>query len=591
MKINKILLAAIVLVSASCKKGFLDQVPKANISNAEYWKSANDLKLYANGYYDAPVGAPSNYNTTLLPSFSGYNQAGNYGEDADQGSDNMISIPYNPTLNSENVVPASGGGWDWAQLRTINYFMANYQKVTDKWDNVKPYVGETLFFRALFYFNRLKNFGNLPWVDKPLTNLDTQELFQGRQSRNVIVDHILEDLDKAIEYLPSNGSGETFRINKEVAMLFQSRVALYEGTWEKYHAGTPFGVSGQDGTKYLQKAASVAKALIDNPHGYQLDNAGMTDGYWKLFNQTDYSSSKEVMLWRKFDNSMGLSQRWYLFVPIALQRGITKSLVDDYLCKDGKPIAASTQYQGDNTLANVVANRDPRLQQTVFVPGTAITTNRANGAANVVFARPDFTNSANVPTGYELYKGHNTDALQQVENSTQALIYFRFAEVLLNYAEAKAELGAITQADLDVSVNLLRNRVGMTPLSIGGITTDPNWKFPSLSPIINEVRRERRVELACEGFRHDDIYRWAAGGILITNWKPKGAKLAQWATMFTPETLSKYPTDANGYIEPFKNIGSMANGYQFKVSRDYLWPLPSDQLVLNPKLGPNNPGW
>ena len=591
MKKINILLAAIILVSTSCKKGFLDQAPKSSISDAEYWKSANDLKLYANGYYDAPVGAPSNYNTTLLPSFSGYNQAGNFGDDADLGSDNMISIPYNPTLNGESVVPASGGGWDWSQLRTINYFMANYQKVNDKFDNVKPYVGETLFFRALFYFNRLKNFGNLPWIDKPLTNLDTQELFQGRQSRNVIVDHILDDLDKAIQYLPSNGSAEAFRVNKEIAMLFQSRVALYEGTWEKYHSGTPFGVSGQDGSKYLQKAASAAKSLIDNPQGYHLDNMGAAGGYWKLFNQVDYSGSSEVMLWRKFDNSLGLSQRWYLFVPIALQRGITKSLVDDYLCTDGKPIAVSPLYKGDDSLSHVVANRDPRLQQTIFVPGTTITTDRPNGAPNVIFQTPDFTNSANVPTGYELFKGHNTDATQQVENSTQGLIYFRFAEVLLNFAEAKAELGTLTQGDLDISINLLRNRVGMSHLLMGVITPDPHWEFPGLSPIINEVRRERRVELACEGFRHDDIFRWAAANTLIVNWQPKGAKLKQWATQFTAETLNKYPTDVNGYIEPFKNISSMANGYQFKTDRDYLWPIPNDQLVLNPKLGPNNPGW
>lgn len=590
MKIIKIL-TVITLVSISCQKGVLNQVPQVNISNAEYWKSTNDLKLYTNGYYDAPVGAPSTYNTTLLPSFSGYNQTGNFGDDADLGSDNMIIIPYNDRLNGETVVPASGGGWDWETLRTINYFMANYQKVDDKWDNVKPYVGETFFFRALFYFNKLKNFGNLPWVDKPLTNLDTLELYQARQPRNVIADHILSDLDSAVAYLQSNGSAETFRVNKEVAMLFQSRVALYEGTWEKYHAGTPFGVTGQDGTKYLQKAAAVAKTLIDNPRGYQLDNMGMTNGYWKLFNQVDYSGSKEVMLWRKFDNSMGLSTRWYLFVPIALQRGITKSLVDDYLCADGKPIAASPLYKGDDSLLHVVANRDPRLQQTVFVPGSAITTNRANGAPNVIFQTPDFTNSANVPTGYELFKGHNTDATQQVENSTQGLIYFRFGEALLNFAEAKAELGIITQGDLDVSINLLRDRVGMTHLSMGAITADPNWEFPGLSPIINEVRRERRVELACEGFRHDDIFRWAAANTLITNWHPKGAKLKQWATLFTTETLNKYPTDANGYIEPFKNIASMANGYQFKINRDYLWPLPKDQLVLNPKLGPNNPGW
>jgi hypothetical protein len=230
------------------------------------------------------------------------------------------------------------------------------------------------------------------------------------------------------------------------------------------------------------------------------------------------------------------------------------------------------------------------LSQTIFTPGTVISTNRAGNLPDVIFENPDFVNSANPPTGYELYKGHNTDATQQVENSTQGLIYFRFGEAMLNFAEAKAELGTITQADIDKSINLLRDRVGMIHLVIGNINNDPDWDFPALSPIINEVRRERRVELACEGFRHDDIFRWAAAGKLILNWKPKGAKLEQWLTLFPAEILNKHPVNTNGYIEPFLNISSMATGYKFKVNRDYLSPLPSDQLVLNPKLS-QNPQW
>jgi hypothetical protein len=374
-------------------------------------------------------------------------------------------------------------------------------------------------------------------------------------------------------------------------MLFASRVALYEGTWEKHHAGTTFGVAGKNGTPFLQKSADIAIELINNPAGYGLDNVGVANGYRQVFNQTDYSNSNEVMLWRKFDNAQGLSSRWYLFVPLALDRGITKNLVDDYLCTDGRPASISPLYKGDDSLLHVIANRDPRLQQTIFVPGVAITTNRAGNAPDLIFEKPDFANSANVPTGYELLKGHITNAAQQGENSTQALIYFRFAEVLLNYAEAKAELGTLIQADVDKTINKLRQRAGMIPMDISAITTDPAWQFPQLSPVINEVRRERRVELACEGFRHDDIYRWAAADELIVNWKPKGARLKQWATLFPADVLNKYPVDGNGYIEFFKNIPGMSAGYQFKLNRDYLLPIPADQLVLNPSLGNNNPGW
>lgn len=579
MKFQYVTFMFCCVIAMSCNKDFLDQKPKVIISDADYWKSANDLKLYANNYYN-----------TMLPPYADYFQVGNYGDDADLGSDNMVKQPYNSILNGETVVPASGGGWDWTNLRTLNYFMANYSKVNDSWDNVKGYVGETLFFRALFYFNMMKKFGALPWINRPLGIVD-EELFAPRLRRDIIADSILADLDNAIAYLPSRAGTAAGRINREVAMLLQSRIALYEGTWEKYHKGTAFGVEGSDGSHFLQKAAEVSEMLIDNAAGYGLDNVGIPDSYRKLFSQTDYSSSNEIMFWRKFDLSQNIYQHWYLFVPLGLDRGITKNLVDDYLCIDGKPTASSALYKGDDSLLHLVANRDPRLAQTIFTPGRVITANRAGGAADVIFNVPDFANSANVPTGYELLKGHITDASQQVENSTQALIYYRFAEALLNFAEAKAELGILSQSDVDKSINKLRTRAGMPSLIIASIVTDPNWLFHGLSPIVNEIRRERRVELACEGFRHDDIFRWAAANILIAKWQPKGARLKQWATFFPPDILSKYATDDNGYIEPFKNVPAMAAGYKFNIQRDYLSPLPADQLVLNPALGPNNPGW
>lgn len=573
-------LVAISFLLGSCTKNFLDETPNTNISDADFWKSSNDLKLYANGYYN-----------TMLPAYGDYYQVGFYGHDADLGSDNMIKNVYSNILNGETILPTTGGGWAWGNLRTLNYFLDNYSRVNDSWDNLKTYIGETYFFRATFYFNMLKSFGDLPWINKTLSVTDTAMLYAPRLARNIIADSILQDLDRAIEYLPSRANAEESRLNKQIAQLFASRVALFEGTWEKYHAGTDFGVPGQNGAEFLQKAADLAGDLIDNPAGYAIANMGVPDGYLSLFNQADYSSSTEIMFWRKFDNAQGLSHRWYLFVPLGLDRGITRNMVEDYLCADGLPVALSPLYKGDVTLADVVENRDPRLAQTIFTPGRAITTNRAGNAPDIIFTKPDFPNSANTPTGYQLLKGHMTVAAQQVENSTQPIFYFRFAESLLNYAEARAELGTLTQADVDKTINVLRNRVNMPALQLDDITVDPNWIFPALSGVINEVRRERRVELACEGFRHDDIYRWAAADELILNWKPKGAKLAQWNGEYSQEVINKYAVDDEGYIEYFKNIPAMATGYKFKLERDYLLPIPSDQFVLNPGLGENNPGW
>lgn len=581
IKILACLLSVFILFS--CKKDFLDRSPETVISDAQYWQTSNDLKLYSNSFYSA------------FPAYTGFGTIGIYGLDADQGSDNMISMSYNTTMNGEAVVPSSSDTWSWSSLRNINYLLANYSKVNEPWNNVKTYVGEALFFRAYFYFGMMKQFGNLPWVSKPLTPT-SQELYSKRIARNIIADSILADLDNAISYLPSKGAAQAGRVYKEYAMAFQSRVALYEGTWEKYLSGTPFGVTGSTGAKYLQKAAEVAGNVISTGM-FQLDNGGKENGYWSLFNQTDFSGSKEVMFWRQYNLTSGPTHNWHRYTNSGAGRGLTKGLVDDYLCLDGKPIAVSTMYKGDDSLTTVVKGRDPRLVQTMYVNDGAhiVTSNQPGGAANLLFLIPTFSsaNEGKPATGYQVYKGHNPDYTQQYagEVGTTALILFRYAEVLLNYAEAKAELGVLTQGDVDLSINKLRARVGMPDMNIGALVTDPNWKFPALSPVINEVRRERRVELACEGFRRDDVLRWGAAGKLFTGWKPLGAKLGQWTTVVPANLLAGYPVNTDGYIELYQKIPAMSAGYKFNVNRDYLSPIPLSELQVPNSVMDQNPGW
>ena len=166
------------------------------------------------------------------------------------------------------------------------------------------------------------------------------------------------------------------------------------------------------------------------------------------------------------------------------------------------------------------------------------------------------------------------------------MILFRYAEVLLNYAEAKAELGELTQEDVDKTINLLRRRVGVADLRIDAIVNDPNWKFPEISPLLNEIRRERRVEFACEGYRLNDLLRWRAHELFV-NKRPKGFYFNQ---SDFPEMIPNKDIllDEQGYVDPYKQ--SLPNGYQFNPERDYLLPLPTSELVLNSKLK-QNPGW
>jgi hypothetical protein len=564
----------------------LDQNPQSNVSDPDFWNSSNDARLYVNNLYQK------------LPDYTGFGVIANFTDD--DNSDNMVGRAYNKRLNAENTLPSSGGGWaytDWADIRNVNYFLANYSRIKDDPKNYAQYVGEAYFFRAWFYFSKLRSFGDLPWIGKPVGTSDQDIMQAPRLSRSVIVDSIVNDLDRASNLLNPKAGAEQLRIYKEVAIGLKARIALYEGTWEKYHATDEFGVKGQDGKRFLQIAADAAKQLMDAKI-FSIENVGQTDGYFNLFNQLDYTSSKEVMFWRKYSFADGLTQSWARYSGGGAGRGVTKDLIDSYLCTNGKPISNNSLYKGDDSLQHVALNRDPRLAQTVYIPGRMIYTAATYpGGQARIFEFPQWgvTGDESNVTGYQLLKGHNTDYGQYDSGSprrgTQALIYMRYGEILLIYAEAKTELGTLTQGDLDISINLLRKRVGMPDLTLGGITADPQWQFPTLTPIINEIRRERRVELGNEGFRFDDIMRWAAAERAFVNWKPKGAKWNQWASQF-PKLIAgqNIPVDSKGYIEPFQKTATMSNGYKFNLKRDYLLPIPTREINLNPNLK-QNPGW
>lgn len=565
--------------TACIKSSLLNQDPIGVISDATFWKTPNDLKLYCNGFY-----------RNFLPSDPSHN-AYYY---TDNNSDNLCTANRNTRLNGEGVVPASGGGWtynDWWNIRDVNHFLSHYGTVSGSAAEINIYVGEAYFFRAWTYFEKLKVYGDLPWIGKDINTNDTAFLMAPRLPRNVIVDSMLADLDKAIAYLPSKATAAAMRVNKEIAQGFKSRVALYEGTWEKYHQGDPFGAQGQDGTHFLQVAAEAAEAVMSSGL-FALDYMGRPWDYGEIFNQTDYSGSSEIMFWRKYQIGV-LTTPWNRYSSTGGGTGMTKRLVESYLCTDGLPTAVSSLYKGDDSLNAVIENRDPRLAQVLYTPGDTIYLHLPDGT-NSFFDKPGFTNANDqlCTTGYQLQKGNNTDYAQS-DATTRGLIYMRYAEILLNYAEAKAELGTISQADLDRSINLLRDRVDMPHLALNNIASDPNWLFPALSPLINEVRRERNVEIGCAGFRFDDIMRWAAADELIVGWKPRGAKWAQWEGKYTDPPVvagQNVYVDAQGYIEPLMKDDLLQNGYQFDIKRDYLMPLPADQITLNPNLH-QNPGW
>lgn len=268
-------------------------------------------------------------------------------------------------------------------------------------------------------------------------------------------------------------------------------------------------------------------------------------------------------------------------------RGHTKTAIDDYLCSDGQPAALSPLYQGDTTLVQVTTNRDPRLKQTIYTPG--FPREIVGSDTTWFYDRSDLWQSYyKCNTGYQMCKGAVPDPNQYYAGDvgTNPSPIFRYAEALLIFAEAKAELGTLTQEDVDKSINLLRARVNMPNLVLASIQTDPKWLFPSVNPIINEVRRERHIELQAEGYRWDDLCRWRAHH-LIVGVNPRGA-------MFEPALYPELTVgvdvdvDAMGYIILYVN--QLPSGYGFNPERDYLFPFSIEQLTLNPNLV-QNPGW
>jgi len=574
-----------LLFTISCNKDFLERYPLDELAPGDFFKTPEELQLYANRFY------------TLLPAHQGYNIT----FWSDRNSDNLVPAAFDPRLGGTRPVPssASAGDWVWNDIRQANYFFAHCDSAKGAKADIDQAIGEVRFFRAFLYFEKVKIFGDVPWINKPLSTI-SPELFIPRTSRKVVVDSIIADLDKAISYLYPASKASESRICREVAMLLKARVCLYEGTWEKYHAGSPFGVDGSDGSQFIREASVTAEQLIQDNH-YRIYKGPKGQEYWSLFNQLDYTGNPEILLWKKFDVGLQITNN----VSRVLSggggnMGVSKSLIDSYLCADGKPKSVSPQFLGYDSIQMEVTNRDPRLSQTIFLRGYDMITNAPGNVQNQKFELPALNGSGEFrnTTGYALYKGVNPDFANQGNNDigTQGSIIFRYAEALLIFAEAKAELGTITQADIDNSINLLRDRVEMIHLDMNNITTDPNWDFPNLSPIINEIRRERRIELACEGTRWDDLARWRADHLIIGK-RLKGAKYLGSNLEGAYKDFLGNPVifigknlfvDENGFVDPYQLL--LPGGFGFNPNRDYLSPIPSDELTLNSVLI-QNPGW
>ena len=540
----------------------------------------------------------------------------------EKNSDNILAEKYDLRLNGEYNAFSGSSEWQkgYQNLRNVNYFFYYYcVPENEETEDVLSLKGEAYFLRAYWHFYLLAGFGDIPLMDRLW---DENATVAGLQippaSRSDVAKFILEDLKTASEgMLQSRSKYSGLRISKEAAMILAMRVALYEGSWEKYHKGTEF--SETDNSDYFFKEVmkwgdELFKAGLSlNTDATDNEAVNPGDAFAHLFNKDDLSKITEAVFWKKYAGDGVFHGLGGLLGGGVVDNdgpaGVSKSLVDNYLNADGTFINPNDEKYKDFNAT--FEKRDPRLIQSVMNTGAKFrSTAKGSKPMNVRaydntgtdeeikeknkdISSPNLNGDGNGKniTGFHIRLGIDTTFVEG--GSHMAIILFRYSEALLAYAEAAEELNLCNDDVLNKTLKPLRERAGVTYIRPTQI--DPNFTSfgYSLTPVMQEIRRERRAELAFQGFRQDDLMRWA-GHKLIKGQRGLGAYLGTDGVLyksFSPkaqESLGLVSTNDSGWMDPLKDY--LPQGYQFQPDRDYLLPIPPDELELNKQLK-QNPGW
>lgn len=528
---------------------FLNESPESQITPEGFFSDADQLASYAIRMYgNFPV---HDQYTWSLGTFI-----------IDNGTDNQVGMSSDsqwcPGLWQ---TPTGDGGWNFSGIRQCNYFfkyvLPKYEagEIRGDANQIKQYIGEMYFFRAYIYYGLYSAFGDFPIITDVLTE-NKEELMQAtlRKPRNQVARFILDDLTKAIELLPDNATGGKQRINKACAQLLRSRVALFEGTWLKYHKGTPLVPGGPDWpgntadlgdfnidseiNYFLTEAMNSAKPVADAVRGNLAENTDTEEGYsdattcinpyYGMFTETNLDGYSEVLLYKSYL----LSQSIYNNIYMQFQRnggnsGWTRGLVNSCLMQNGLPIYAAGSGYDENWenqgITATLQNRDSRIRIFTKQDGS-ITAYNTDGTVER-FAEGWLVNSSSemrAVTGYSIKKGQiYTPDPGSHDHGTQGSIVFRATEAMLNYMEACVELKNSVDGDAAGYWQALRTRAKIDPdfnktVAATNMSEEAKWDFGAYShgsvitPLLYNVRRERRIELMAEGFRMDDLRRWCA---------------------------------------------------------------------------------
>ena len=568
----------------------MDESPKSEIDKESIFNNEKGLQTYSYSFYD------------ILPSISnGYKK--------DAMCDYGAVTSFDSFLRDGAYSAEVATGWssdDWKNLRNLNYFIENC--VSDQLDeSVRDnYIGLARFFRAYFYYEKVLRFGDVPWVDKSLS-IDDEKLYDERDPRTFVMDKVLEDLDFACEHITRTSDGTGSLVTKWVADALKSRICLFEGSVRKYH--TELGLA-DTANKWFQEAVNAAETVMAES-GHSLYTGAGTDGSMRAIFISDTPITSEVMLASCCDVTLGKlgdANWWWTSGTYGSRFSMTRTFVNTFLSIDGTPFTDRPGYE-TMLFYDECQDRDMRLAQTIRTPGY-----QRDGEP----AAPNF--NGYTFTGYQPIK-YTLDATRYDAGAlnTNAIPLFRYAEVLLNYAEAKAELGTLSDQDWSKTVGALRARAGIT----GGLNAKPvkvdtylqNTYFPNISdPVLLEIRRERSIELALEGFRFSDIKRWKLGKLMTM----------RWTGIYVPKLNEPMDLDHDGTMDVVFYIGSKPENLPasctpisvgddtqqgltqgtygnltwsdndpriwYDDDRQYYYPIPAAAIQKNTNLK-QNPGW
>ena len=597
---------AVGVFSVSCN---MDEDPKSSASVNMMFSSEGGLKTYMYGFYDA------------LPSRTGV-----YSLDSttDYGPKNAVSgVEVGAfTVDSET-------SWSWSDLRNINFFLEKNvdENVSEKVRN--NYNGIARLFRAYFYFNKLVKYGPVPWIDWVFNSPEDERLMNGRDTRDVIIGHIIEDLDYAFDNITVTGvTTNSSLVNKWTAAALKSRICLFEAAWRKYHANDQLDIARTGCTQYsandlFNLAADAAKKVMDSGvYGLYTGTkyANGRGSYRQLFIQ-DNTVTKEVMLAIVADETLCIGEQnwWYNSSTYGPHLGMSRKFAKTYLNSDGTPYNEKNEDGTFKTFKQETNGRDTRLNETI----RAWDYTRKNALGAFEPCAANFT--GHTLSGYQVTKWVMDDVLYDDHSSNgndEPLI--RYAEMLLNYAEAKAELGTLSDGEWAQTIGALRSRAGITggTPQTGTLSTKPTQAEPYIAsyypgvtdPVVLEVRRERAIELAYEGLRMNDLKRWGCCNLWVDD---------PWEGIYIPAINEPLDINEDGINDvyytfdaipdEYKGIGvkvgkgSTKNdinliaqpegGYIMKYlkerdwpQRQYLYPIPQTVIQKNPNLE-QNPGW